>query len=121
MMRTSIMTEKISRRGVRPAEEYLADSLGQVLVREVASSAVVSIYADDSIAQIREWLVNGAAKASHQGFPVVDRNGTLIGVVTRRDLNDPKLAETQKCGMRSAVRSGSSTTTARSDKPPTTW
>jgi CIC family chloride channel protein len=29
----------------------------------------------------------------HQGFPVVDGGGHLMGVVTRRDLSDPALGD----------------------------
>src|SRR5690606_13494351 len=43
LMRNSIMTEKIARRGIRTPEEYLADTLDQVLVREVASTGIVSL------------------------------------------------------------------------------
>ena len=31
------------------------------------------------------WLTSGAGGASHQGFPVVNAAGILVGVVTRRD------------------------------------
>jgi CBS domain-containing protein len=86
LMRHSIMTEKIARRGASVPSEYGADLLEQVLVREVCSRAVVALDADQTVAGAREWLA-GAGGRSHQGFPVHDR-GELIGVVTRRDLAD---------------------------------
>ena len=95
LMRNSIMTEKIARRGVRTPEEYFADSLDQVLVRDAASSNVVAVQRDDTIGQVRDWLMENASTTSHQGFPVLDSNGTLVGLVTRRDLGDASLSNDQ--------------------------
>jgi H+/Cl- antiporter ClcA/predicted transcriptional regulator len=89
LMPNTIMTEKIARRGVRVPSEYAADFLDQVLVRDMMSKDLVSLPADDTLDKVRAWLTSGGARASHQGFPVVDRQGSLVGVVTRRDLLDP--------------------------------
>lgn len=89
-MRHSIMTEKIARRGVRVPEEYLADALHQILVRDAASIPAKSLRADDTIAALRRWIDTGEPHTSHQGFPVVDAQGHLLGVVTRRQFLDPK-------------------------------
>lgn len=85
MMRNTIMTEKIARRGVQAIGEYQADLLDRALVRDAASSGVVTLPATRSIDEVRTWLASGDAKASHQGYPVVDDRGMLVGVVTRRD------------------------------------
>jgi len=106
MMRTSIMTEKIARRGVRTPEEYFADSLDQVLVRDAASRNVVTVQRDHTIGQVRDWLATNATQTSHQGFPVVDPQGRLVGLVTRRDLSDSSLAVDQpvSAALRAPVR-----------------
>ena len=85
-MRNTIMTEKIARRGVRVPAEYAADFLEQLLVRDSASRPVVTMNAEESIETVRTWMASGADTAHHQGFPVVDGQDNLIGVVTRRDL-----------------------------------
>ena len=90
MMRSSIMTEKLVRRGAPVRTEYSADFLGQVLVKNAATRDVVTIEAEDVLGDVREWLTSGVAGASHQGFPVIDDNDNLCGIVTRRDLLDPK-------------------------------
>jgi chloride channel protein, CIC family len=72
---------------VRP--EYAVDHLAQVLVRDVGLREVVTLGADDDLASVRAWLAAGADGATHQGFPVLDAEERLIGVVTRRDLLDP--------------------------------
>jgi H+/Cl- antiporter ClcA/predicted transcriptional regulator len=96
LMNNSIMTEKIARRGVATPGEYLADVLDQVFVRDVASRQVVSLRAGDSLATVRHWVASGSDEALHQGFPVVNDEGTLVGVVTRRQFLDPVLADETK-------------------------
>jgi H+/Cl- antiporter ClcA/CBS domain-containing protein len=90
-MRNSLMTEKIARRGIRTPGEYTPDVLGHVLVGKVASRAVIELRAEDTLASVRAWLKSGADEMSHQGFPVVNAKGILMGVVTRRDLFDEGL------------------------------
>jgi CBS domain-containing protein len=89
LMRHSIMTERIARRGVPVVGEYEADLLERVLVREVAARNVVTLRADEPLAAARMFVQSGAPGSAHQGYPVVDRTGALAGVVTRRDLLDP--------------------------------
>ena len=90
LSRSSIMTEKLARRGASVRSEYAADHLAHVLVRDVATREVVTLRGEDALAAVREWLALGAGGATHQGFPVLDDAGTLVGVVTRRDLLDAR-------------------------------
>jgi H+/Cl- antiporter ClcA/CBS domain-containing protein len=84
-MPQTIMTEKISRRGVRVPSEYSADLLDQITISDVASSNPVTLRGDQTVGEIREWLASAAPGVNHQGFPVVDAQGNLLGVVTRRN------------------------------------
>jgi CIC family chloride channel protein len=88
MNRSSIMTEKLVRRGARVRTEYAADYLDQVLVRDACTREVVTLGADETLGGVRRWLTTRAPESTHQGFPVVDDAGRLVGVVTRRDLLD---------------------------------
>jgi H+/Cl- antiporter ClcA/predicted transcriptional regulator len=92
LSRHSIMTEKLARRGASVRPEYAVDHLAQVLVRDVGLRPVVTLRADDDLVSVREWLSVGANGATHQGFPVLDADDRLVGVVTRRDLLDPTLS-----------------------------
>jgi H+/Cl- antiporter ClcA/CBS domain-containing protein len=85
-METSIMTEKLARRGTVVRPEYAMDFLSQVLVREVMATEVVTLAASESIREARAWLASHVAGSSHQGYPVLESGGRLLGVVTRRDL-----------------------------------
>jgi H+/Cl- antiporter ClcA/CBS domain-containing protein len=89
LMRHSIMTEKIARRGVRVLSEYGVDFLEQLRVRDFASKEVIPVRASDDLAARRAWLASGTADSAHQGFPVLDDEGALVGVLTRRDLLGP--------------------------------
>jgi CIC family chloride channel protein len=95
-MRHSLMTEKMARRGIQAPTEYVADVLTQILVRDVSSRGVVSLQATDTLGKTREWLATSANGTTHQGFPILDQNQTLVGVLTRRDLLDPAVPADQK-------------------------
>jgi CBS domain-containing protein len=86
LMRNTIMTEKIARRGVRVASDYTADFLDQVLVRDRAARDLKTLTASSTVDDARNWILAGGPGTSHQGFPVLDESGRLVGVVTRRDL-----------------------------------
>ena len=88
-MRHTIMTERLARRGTPVGADYSTDHLAHQLVRDHAAAPAITLRADESLGTIRHWLAAGADGATHQGFPVVDGAGRLVGVVTRRDLSDP--------------------------------
>ncbi|HKB78409.1 MAG TPA: chloride channel protein [Thermoanaerobaculia bacterium] len=79
LMRNTIMTEKLARRGVRVPAEYAADFLDRIHVGEACSHNVVALREDQTVEDVADIT------ATHQGFPVVDASGKVVGVVTRRD------------------------------------
>lgn len=98
LMRSSIMTEKLARRGTQVRTEYSADYLDRVTVRDAASRNVVSLRADQTLAEVRHWLATRSSETAHQGFPVLDADGLLAGVVTRRDLLDMSTQPEERVG-----------------------
>jgi H+/Cl- antiporter ClcA/predicted transcriptional regulator len=92
LMRNTIMTEKLARRGVRVPSEYAADYLDLVNVADACTKDVVTVRADEPIASLRMHA------AMHQGFPVVDAKDQLLGVITRRDVLDPSKPDTTRAG-----------------------
>ncbi|HVS70392.1 MAG TPA: chloride channel protein [Phycisphaerae bacterium] len=89
LMRNTIMTEKIARRGVRVPAEYAPDYLDMVSVKEAASKDVTALRDNQTIEEVRAFLASRSSQANHQGFPVVGEKGQVIGVVNRRSLLDP--------------------------------
>ncbi|HWE23417.1 MAG TPA: chloride channel protein, partial [Myxococcales bacterium] len=97
-MRNTIMTEKVARRGVRVPGEYAADFLDQIQAGAAASRPVVCLRADDQLDAVRARIASHAKEYAHQGFPVVDRQELLVGVITRRDLLDAENVGTRRVG-----------------------
>jgi len=95
-MESTIMTERLRRRGIPVITEYEADHLARITAGERASRDVVSLPAGQPLGETRAWLAAGAEGATHQGFPVVDDAGAIVGLLTRRDLmapgGDPQVA-----------------------------
>lgn len=86
MMKTSIMTEKIARRGRPIPSEYTADHLEQVLVRDVGMRDVVTLKASRTVDDVQTWLRSSSPETAHHGFPVVDHDGRVLSVLTQRDI-----------------------------------
>lgn len=97
-MRNTIMTEKIARRGVRVPSGYAADYLEQVTVGEGCARTVVSLQASDLLGDVRAKLNSGLRDYRHQGYPVLAADGSVMGVVTRRDLHDPQHPDERTIG-----------------------
>jgi H+/Cl- antiporter ClcA len=85
LLEHSIMTEKIARRGARVRLEYRADFLDRLLVEACATREVVTLAAASTLAEARAFLRAHPAMR-HTGFPVLDAEGSLLGVLTRVDL-----------------------------------
>lgn len=81
VMRRSIMTEKIARRGLHIYREYSVDPQERVFVEEVMTSNVVSIPAGTPLQAVEEQYFGPAQQ--HRAFPVVDDNGVVLGMLDR--------------------------------------
>jgi CBS domain-containing protein len=101
-MRNSIMTEKIARRGVHVAGEYVADFLSSRPVRAHMTGTVVSFAPDDTVGAARAFLASGVAGARHQAFPLIGDDGHVVGIVTRSELTDAVRADGE--ALRAIVR-----------------
>jgi CIC family chloride channel protein len=87
-MQNTLMTEKISRRGIRTPQEYVADILDLMVAGAVATRNVIALRAEDTLDHARAWLESGDEATRHQGYPVLDAKGVLVGVLTKRDLRE---------------------------------
>lgn len=92
------MTERLERRGAPVQTEYAADYLSQVLVRDCASTDVSTLEADRTVESARAWLASGEPGTTHQGYPVVQRDGTLLGVVMKREIEAVAVDGTRTVG-----------------------
>ena len=94
VMKRSILTEKLSRRGHHLSREYSVDPLEQVLssARSCGPKTVV-LPASLSAAELATTLNNARGSRGQGLYPVVDAAGAMLGVVTRADID--KLGERQ--------------------------
>jgi CBS domain-containing protein len=88
MMRHSIMTEKLARRGVLIQEDYAVDYLARLTVASAMAHPARMLQSNETVVAARV-AIEGPDSATHQGFPVVDGD-RLIGVITRRDFAGAK-------------------------------
>nr|WP_329743513.1 chloride channel protein [Dyella sp. A6] len=89
LMRRTIMTEKIERRGVRVPSEYSDDYLDRIPVGEVSTRNVSSLHASQTVGDVARWLISTDPAARYGGFPVLNDQGAPLGVLMRRTLLDP--------------------------------
>lgn len=86
LMKHSIMTRKIAQRGVHVPSDYGHDVLDRARTLAHATREVVTLQADQPLHEVHALMLSGAPGSAHQGFPVLDGVGKLLGVVTRRDV-----------------------------------
>jgi hypothetical protein len=92
------------------------DNLRQQHVRDHASTEVMTIRSDETVEAALARVSGASAERTHNGFPVVTADGRLVGVVTRRDLDDPKAARSRPVGARSDFSCASEAQPARSTR-----
>lgn len=82
LMRRSILTEKIARRGRHILQEYTVDTLDLLQAGQIMTQDPQTLPGTMTTA---EALAFFAAEARHRSYPVVDSDHRLIGLVSRTD------------------------------------
>jgi len=86
VMKRSILTEKVSRRGYHLSREYATDPLEILFVREVMRTNIAAIPARTSRKELSQLLKNHQTQRGQHLYPIVNEQGAMTGVATRRDL-----------------------------------
>jgi H+/Cl- antiporter ClcA/CBS domain-containing protein len=89
LLKRSILTEKIARRGQHVTREYGIDPYDLARVAAVMTAKVETLAADLPLADALTAIENGA----HHAYPVVDGAGRPVGLVSRSDALDWALEE----------------------------
>jgi CBS domain-containing protein len=87
LLHDSLMTEKLSRRGVHVPSDYHVDVLGSVLVRDVMTTDVKTLWRGLTVRE----AVSSFRRGGHGAYPVVDDDDRCIGMLTRNDLLERSL------------------------------
>jgi CIC family chloride channel protein len=87
MPRSSIMTEKLERRGLHIHQDYEADVLEQVKVSETMDSEVPFVAGNMPVGELAERIARQEPEVSrHQALVILDQDNKLAGIITRGDL-----------------------------------
>jgi len=87
VLKRSILTEKISRRGFHLSREYAVDPLEILFVRDVMQTDIVALPEDLPEADQAAFLAE-TAKRGQELYPIVAADGRLKAVTTFRKLTD---------------------------------
>jgi H+/Cl- antiporter ClcA/CBS domain-containing protein len=94
VLRRSILTEKVARRGYHLSREYAVDPLEILFVREVMRTNMVALAAQTSLSALREQMDGPPPGRGQRLYPLVSGGGHLVGVVTRQVLQEALQAST---------------------------
>jgi CIC family chloride channel protein len=86
LLKRSILTEKVARRGFHITREYATDPLEIIFVREVMRTKVVALPADATVEDLQHVALREPNTRGQHLFPVVDEGERLSGVITRKRL-----------------------------------
>jgi H+/Cl- antiporter ClcA/predicted transcriptional regulator len=95
VMRRSIMTEKIARRGLHVYREYSIDPQERSFVGDVMTADVITVDPSLTLQQVSQQYFGEGQK--HRAFPVVNRKNVLIGVIDRAMLEEGMRARAEDC------------------------
>lgn len=84
LMRRSILTEKIARRGQHITREYAIDSFEFTRASEIMIRKVDTLPAGMTVSQAISFFTG--SQETHRTYPVVQPEGTLVGLVSRADI-----------------------------------
>jgi len=82
LLTDTLMTEKLTRRGLNVVGDYRADVLASARVSDVMTSEVDTLPSTTTVGDAKDRFSHGP----HGAFPVVDANGRCLAMVARVDL-----------------------------------
>lgn len=105
LMKRSILTEKVARRGHHLTREYSVDPLDVHRVWEVMLDRIETVPADATVRELAHRNGKGGRTLmTRQGAPIVDDSGGLVGVITLSDL--VKAMDGEDAGSLTAIEAG---------------
>ncbi len=81
VLKRSILTEKVARRGFHVMREYAVDPLEATFVREVMDTDVVTVAPGQLLGEIYTALPEGSPQRRQRLYPVLDEQAGLVGVL----------------------------------------
>ena len=104
LLKRSILTEKLARRGQHVMREYSVDVFALMRVGEVMDRTPPVVEARTTVAELAAQLARPGSAASRRQATLIAQDGALAGIVTRGDLLRAQRA--QDAGTMTVVRAG---------------
>jgi CIC family chloride channel protein len=86
VLKRSILTEKVARRGFHVMREYAVDPLEALFVRDVMQTDVATAEPTAAVAELRRRLEAHPVARRQRLYPVIEGDGTMLGAVSWSDL-----------------------------------
>lgn len=86
LMRRSILTERIARRGLHLTREYSVDPFEIMRVGDIMAQPVDTLPAAMTVSDAVSFFSLSADAVRHKSYPVVSEDGMLVGMVSRADI-----------------------------------
>jgi len=104
LLKRSILTEKVARRGFHITREYATDPLEILFVREVMRTKVAAFPANLTVEELRHTVLREPRQRGQHLFPVVDGERRVSGVITRKELRALTQSEDPDASLGNIVR-----------------
>jgi H+/Cl- antiporter ClcA len=98
LIKGSIMTEKIQRRGVKTPDSYEPDLLRTITAGSLVRKVSLMMNANNTVGDMRAWLGENLGKTTHGFFIVADENENFAGYVNRKKIINPHTPATALIG-----------------------
>jgi CIC family chloride channel protein len=85
LLKRSILTEKIARRGHHITREYVVDPFETVRVADIMAQPAESLPADWTVGETLTFFTAPDAPRRHKSYPVIEADGCVLGMVSRAD------------------------------------
>jgi chloride channel protein, CIC family len=106
IMRRSILTEKVARRGYHVMREYIVNPLARIRVADVMERDAPTLPANQKLDVILRGLAaHDQVLGRRYAWPLLDSDGRLAGIVTRGDL--VRMIERDESGEMTLLEAGS--------------
>ncbi|HVA97652.1 MAG TPA: chloride channel protein, partial [Bacteroidia bacterium] len=93
LMETTIMTEKVERRGVKVPTVYEYSFLVLLNVQKVMKKNCITFSSNNTLLEVREIIKRDRLHEIQTAFPVVDIDQKPIGIVTLQQIKNTSLTE----------------------------
>ena len=85
LLKRSILTEKIARRGHHITREYVIDPFETVRLRDIMAHPAHSLPANWTVGETLTFFTAPDAPRRHKSYPVTAEDGRVLGMVSRAD------------------------------------